>query len=306
MKHFLTWIAALALVTSCTGAGSYDRSSWMRELPDDTPACMMSIPGAHDACTAGVDEEYAFFRTQVLDIRGLWEAGVRSFDVRPTSRGDHLGVFHQIADTHVTFESVIGTLASCLEENPSEFAVVIFRHEDDADLSDNFASLMGDCLKFVKSGGLAADFRDDITLGELRGHILFLSRTRYEDGPVGAYLEGWPDRCEIVNAQGARTPMTVQDYYDPQGKEDKLAEISATYERCAGSRIWTVNHCSAYVASGYGENSENVNAAAADMIRSGHGKTGIMVMDFAGTDVFGGWNVAGGRLVDAIIENNWK
>lgn len=306
MKINLIYFIMLAAVVACSSPGAYDRSCWMRDLPDDTPACMMSIPGAHDACTAGVDEEYSFFRTQVLDIRGLWDAGVRSFDVRPTSRGDYLGVFHQIADTHVTFESVIGTLASCLEENPSEFAVVIFRHEDDADLSDNFSSLMGDCLRSAQSQGLAIGFRDDLTLGELRGHILFLSRTHYDGGPVGAYLEGWPDACEIVNAQGERTPMTVQDYYDPEGKDDKLSHITETYRENAGGRLWTVNHTSAYVSSGYGENSQNVNSDVADMIRSGSGKTGIMVMDFAGTDVFGEWNVAGSRLVDAIIENNWE
>lgn len=306
MKRFPIYSIIIAVVAACSSPRAYDHNCWMRDLPDETPACMMSIPGAHDACTAGVDEDYSFFRTQVLDIKGLWEAGVRSFDVRPTSRGDHLGVYHQIADTHVTFESVISTLASCLEENPSEFAVVIFRHEDDADLSDNFGSLMGDCLKSVKSDGLAVDFREDLTLGELRGHILFLSRTRYEDGPVGAYLEGWPDGCEIVNASGQRTPVTVQDYYDPEGKEDKLSHITETYEKNAGNRIWTVNHTSAYVSSGYGENSQNVNSDVAGMIRSGKGKTGIMVMDFAGTDVFGEWKVAGRRLVDAIIENNWK
>ncbi|MCF0176736.1 MAG: hypothetical protein HUJ94_07850 [Bacteroidales bacterium] len=278
----------------------------MKGLPDDTQACMMSIPGAHDACTAGVDGEFAYFRTQTLDIKGLWNAGVRSFDVRPTSRGDHLGVFHQKADTHVTFDEVITTLAACLEDNPSEFAIVIFRHEDDADLSDNFAGLMGEYLHSGLPEGLATGFRDDLMLGELRGHILFLSRSRYEGGIVGGLIEGWPDEAMIVNEAGERASLLVQDYYEPEGKEDKMAEIAKAYESGKASRSWVVNHCSAYVTSGYGENSQNVNAAAAEMIASGVGKAGIVVMDFAGVEEFEGWQVAGVRLADAVIDNNFK
>ena len=165
---------------------------------------------------------------------------------------------------------------------------------------------MGDYLHSKLPEGLAIGFRNDLTLGELRGHILFLTRTRYEGDIVGGLIEGWPDAAQIVNAAGERSPLAVQDYYEPEGKEDKLAEIAKAYENGKGSAVWTINHCSAYVASGYGENSQNVNSDAADMIISGSGKAGIVVMDFAGTDDFEGWNVAGVKLVDAIIKNNFK
>lgn len=304
MKRLPTFLCALALLAGCAGRHNIEHSCWMRTLPDDTPACMMSIPGAHDACTANVDRQYAYFITQALDLQGLWNAGVRAFDIRPAAREDHLGVFHQKADTHVSFEDVLSILAGCLKENPSEFAVVIMRHETEADLSDNFESLMGGCLALI--GDLAIPFRRGLTLGELRGHILFLSRSRYEGGPVGAYIQGWPDEAEFVNAAGETTPLVVQDYYEPAGREDKLHNITETYRKFAKTEAWVVNHCSAYVASGYGENSHNVNSAVADMIESGMGKTGIMMMDFAGVDSFEGWDVAGTKLVDAIIENNRK
>lgn len=304
MKRLPTFLCALALLAGCAGRNNIERSCWMRTLPDDTPACMMSIPGAHDACTANVDRQYAYFITQALNLQGLWDAGVRAFDIRPASREDHLGVFHQMADTHVSFEDVLSILAGRLKDNPSEFAVVIMRHETEADLSDNFESLMGECLASI--GNLAIPFRRDLTLGELRGHILFLSRSRYEGGPVGAYIQGWPDEAELVDAAGKTTPLVVQDYYEPEGREDKLEQIVQTYDYFAHSSLWLVNHCSAYVASGYGENSQNVNSSVADMIVSGKGKTGIMMMDFAGVDSFDGWEVAGAKLVDAIIENNWE
>jgi len=306
MSRLFAAATIFALLTGCFRDASFDRSCWMKFIPDDMPAYSMSIPGAHDACTAGVDEEYAYFRTQALDVKGLWDAGVRSFDIRPTAREDHLGVFHQMADTHVTFEGVVSTLDSCLREHPSEFAVVIFRHEDDADLSDNFGSLMGEFLQNELPEGLSIDFKNDLTLGELRGHILFLSRAKYENGPVGAYIERWSEEGELVNAVGDRAPMSVQDYYDPAGKDDKLAEMTKAYESNLESHFWTVNHTSAYVVSGYGENSQNVNSDFADLIIARKGKTGIVVMDFAGVDTFEGWNVAGRKLVDAVIDNNFE
>lgn len=292
-------------VAGCSGENGIDRRSWMKDIPDETAVCMMSIPGAHDACTANVDEEYSYFRTQVLDIQGLWDAGVRSFDVRPTSRGNHLGVFHQMADTHVSFEDVVNTLASCLDKHPSEFAVIVFRHESDADLADNFSSLMGQYLNSCLPKGLAIPFREGLTLGEMRGHILFLSRDHYDGGLVGGFIQGWPDQALIVNEKGVGVPLYVQDHYDPIGKADKLEQIVNTYKEYASSTTWTINHTSAYVESGYGENSQNVNSDTADLIRSGKGKTGIMVLDFAGVDTFEGYEVSGKKLVDSIIDNNF-
>ena len=302
--HILTVI----LTVSCTSnVGSEGRSGWMQPLPDDMQACMLSIPGAHDACTAGVRFPYTLFaQTQALDIKGLWDAGVRSFDIRPSSREDHLGVFHMKADTHSTFDEVVSTLASCLRDNPSEFAVVVMRHESEADIADNFESLMGEYMRTLPEG-LAIGFRDDMTLGELRGHILFLSRSKYDDGPVGAYLEGWPDETVAVNAEGETATVAVQDHYDPKGKQDKMDALSSSLEANASGARWSVSHASAYTGiSNYVRNARNVNSDTADIIAAGTAKTGIVVMDFAGVDVYKGRKVAGHKLVEAIIENNFK
>lgn len=310
----------------CMACGSrevaVDPSEWMTALPDDTPACLMSIPGAHDACTAGVDSEYEWFRTQVLDIQGMWDAGVRSFDLRPAANDSVMGIYHARAYTHTTFETVTGVIADNLKAHPGEFAVVIFRHEEEGDTSDNWEQLMGAWLHRLPQG-MIIDFRDDLTLGELRGHILFLGRTEYENGPSGGYVTLWHDVYaegpgEITDAFGNVYPLYVQDWYAPQGREDKLKEVMEMLDATASEPVWTVNHTSAYLPSGYGENSQNVNSDVADHILQMEGKTGILVMDFAGVDLFHGalvrdsvlnmvdWNVAGKKLTDAVIAQNFK
>ncbi len=310
----------------CMACGSrdvaVDPSEWMTALPDDTPACLMSIPGAHDACTAGVDGEYEWFRTQALDIQGMWDAGVRSFDLRPAANDSVMGIYHILAYTHTTFEEVTGILAENLRKHPGEFTVVIFRHEKEGDTSDNWAELMGERLHGLPQG-IGMDFRNDLTLGELRGHILFLARTEYENGPVGGYVTVWHDVYaegpgEVTDAYGNSYPLYVQDYYAPQGREDKLKEVLEMLDGTACEPVWTVNHTSAYLPSGYAENSMNVNSDVADHILRMEGKTGILVMDFAGVDLFHGaflrdgvldmadWNVAGKKLTDAVIAQNFK
>lgn len=330
-------ILAFVAVSCAPQVAQIDKSEWMTALPDDILGCEITIPGAHDACTVDVDEaQFPWFKTQALDIQQMWDAGVRSFDLRPTVRGTELGIFHAVADTHVTFEEVIGVLEDNLERHPGEFAVVIFRHEDDADTGDNFGELMGRFLREGLREGVAIDFRDDLTLGELRGHILFFARTKFEGGPVGAYIDEWgsypiyraDEHAVAVNPAGETFELRVQDHYGPETKEDKLAAILDLMDHTAKRPVWTVNHTSGYIYSSisYGENAQNVNSAVAEHVRDLDGHAGIVVMDFAGVDSFTGpylydreptwdyngevehveWRVAGLELVNALIDKNFQ
>ena len=316
MKRIPLLAAALCLLCACTGRqAAIDPSEWMTALPDQTPAWSISIPGAHDACTAGVDEEYAYLRTQAFDISGLWDAGVRSFDLRPAARGDKMEIFHDKADTHVSFEEVIGTLSAKLEEHPGEFAVVIFRHESEADSTSNWSELMGAFLRSEAVQKVAIGFRPELTLGELRGRILFLGRQRYEGGPVGGYITDWDDcpvfdpevKAGVIGEDGAISPFYVQDHYAPEGREDKLEAVLSTLEGTCDGSTWTVNHTSAYASNpfSYGRNAQNVNSAVADRISEIKGHSGIIVTDFAGVDSFEGFDVCGKKLVDAVIARNF-
>ena len=101
----------LSAVTTQGRTYSSDRSDWMKYLPDNTYLSQVSIPGSHDACTiygshyeykGGMPSERYHFKwlqnvvfgymnttkiikAQELSIEEQLAAGVRMFDLRPSS-----------------------------------------------------------------------------------------------------------------------------------------------------------------------------------------------------------------------------
>lgn len=91
----LTILFASLLMTACASGiepdpPGWDGAAWMSRLDDDTPLTCVSIPGAHDAATAGVTAWPQWTRTQELDIEALWNAGVRAFDLRPALVAEYI------------------------------------------------------------------------------------------------------------------------------------------------------------------------------------------------------------------------
>lgn len=79
---------------------------------------------------------------------------------------------------------------------------------------------------------------------------------------------------------------------------------------------WVINYCSGYAGSAlasdsYAKNAASTNPAALEHIRANTGKgfTGIVMMDYAGTDTYevGGssFNVSGKSLTEELILNNF-
>lgn len=323
-KLLLLIFACMALAASCQNkidldAGILDGEDtavcWMERLADDTPVTSLSIPGAHDAASATITAFKRWTRTQELDIAGLWNCGVRAFDLRPAWVDDNLGIYHDKYSAHVSFPAVMDALLLALERHPGEAAIVIIRHEQEADGNDpQWAVQMGSCLNERRDR--LAEWHPGMTLGEFRGKILILSRDNYADGPFGGYLRGWtssPDAdrqhsAYILDASGAQSPCWVQDYYDPEGEEDKWEEIRDMLDAAAKAieEPLIINHTSGYLGKlpNYRDNARNVNARTAEYIQNHDSPTGIIMMDFAGIDRSSGTTVNGKMLLDAVIANN--
>ena len=161
-----------------------------------------------------------------------------------------------------------------------------------------------------------AGWHEGITLGEVRGKILVLSRNEYDNGPMGGYIKGWTSGSEIaaqqsaviVDKDGNESPLWVQDYYHPDGKEDKWNEVKDMIDAallCSALPL-VINHASGYVGSlpDYRTNAREINALAARYISDTGVHRGIMMMDFAGVSRSNGVKVSGDVLVRALIENN--
>ena len=223
----LTIFFASLLITACLAGiepdpPGWDGAAWMSRLDGDTPLTCVSIPGAHDAATAGVTAWPQWTRTQELDIEALWNAGVRAFDLRPALVDGMMGIYHDKYSTHITLKETLLTLSHALSLHPEEFAIVLIRHEREAD-GNNPDWGPAFCKILESHADRMVVWRPGLTVGTLRGKILVLSRNNYEGGPIGGYIEGWshgkdlPDQqaASIIGPDGVKGRLWVQDYYDP-------------------------------------------------------------------------------------------
>ena len=296
-------------------AGAADAVAWMTPLPDERPVASLSIPGAHDAATASVTAWTSFTRTQELDIAALWNCGVRAFDLRPALVNGELGIFHDRYSANVSFPQVMGALILALRQHPGEGAIVLVRHEEEADGNHpEWASAIGRYLEGIREH--LVDYREGLTLSELRGKILVLCRNEYAGGPFGAYIKGWTSgrnasaqkRAALLVRDGTFHPFWVQDYYHPDGADDKWLQVKGLLDAMgtADSLPLVVNHTSGYVGTlpDYRSNARDINGRTAAYIEHSGKPAGIVMMDFAGTDRSGGKDVGGETLVKTLIGKN--
>ena len=327
MKRFLLVALTLLSALSCSVkldlegdilAGEGDAVYWMSSLPDEVPVSRLSIPGAHDAASASITMWPSFTRTQELDIAGLWNCGVRAFDLRPAWVDGEMGIYHDKYSAHVTLPTILDALCMALDRHPGEGAIIIIRHEEEADgNTPEWSTAMGSLLPAYHS--CLVLWHEGLTLGELRGKILLLSRNEYPGGPEGAYIKGWTSSADLqsqkngslVNSAGESSPFWVQDYYHPDGADDKWAQVQRMLDASASAEYplpMIVNHASGYVGNlpDYCSNARDINVRTAEYIRSKGRPAGIVMMDFAGVDRSKGKDVGGQVLVRTLIENNYS
>jgi hypothetical protein len=325
MKHLIPCLLFLLVLPACSVKLDLDADilegedtavCWMETLADDTPLAALSIPGAHDAASSSITAWPSWTRTQDKNVAELWNCGVRAFDLRPALVDGELGIYHDKYSAHISLPQIMQALVLALEKHPGEFAIVIIRHEEEADGNDpQWKNAMGTYLSSIRPS--LVDYSPALTLGDLRGKILVLSRNEYSGGPVGGYLRGWShsDRLDsqksafITDADGNSSPLWVQDYYHPEGIEDKWAAVKGLLDATASAGDkgpLVINHTSGYLGSlpDYRANAKNINAQAAEYLSSRHVPAGIVLMDFAGESRSKGVSVGGDQLVRMLIDNN--
>lgn len=341
MKNFTLKMISLALC-SAWGHAQAEAENWMTNLRDDVYVQQLSIPGTHDSGTGeGFVSSFfdGFARTQDLSLQEQWDSGIRAFDLRPTavqtaSGERYLKIFHGIVETKIRFDEALRQICGQVTENPGEFAIVIMRHETDGEKSgvgNLWEVLMDSCLNAEEFSDKLIDFRNDLTVGDMRGKVLVLSRDSYLDNKrlVGGFLTNWSHSANITDqkktrangkgAYAAKIPFYVQDFYDcTSGKlETKLATLQTMFEEAAKAlsrnnklRTWAVNHTSGYTRSasvtGNRENAVSTHKTALDYLSACEpgSPTGIVMMDFAGVDKSGDYDVQSLALTQALIANN--
>ena len=318
----------------------YSGNNWITPLDGNIYVSQMSIPGAHDAAT-GEEMTTAigdiFASTQEQTLQTQWNLGVRAFDLRPAiydaifGSTNELWLYHGVTRVSVSWATAMNTLKSNLTDNPGEFAIVLFRHEDEGTLgkntnSDDFNTFMTNYINANKNW--IVDWKPDLTIDECRGKIILISR--FSGSWSYGCFTGWNHDAAgaittLKNAAGTQSAtMYVQDYYNPSSHDTKWTaiqkhlDISKTFHTDKSKvNHWMINHASGYVGSStsstYRNNSAAQNPKLISYITSDtwEGSTGIMLFDYAGASLSNGLlsgdvEVKGDLALQAIIDNNYK
>lgn len=321
-----------------------DNSHWIKDLnlPDNTLIGRMSLPGTHDAGTR--DVECALFAcTQPLNILEQFKAGVRVFDLRagfilPTDQ--FLTLNHGGMTCHIRFQTALDIIVDCLKANESEFAIVIVKGEGEICKGSvqKYITKEENEMKKAHPVRFVKYFRKELTLGNVRGRILFLNRWDYENmvntEPIGGYTKGWVDNdyCDTLSIfsmrkkrdkQGTLEKIALldnrimQDYYknvDPNRKKNEFTKaVDNFWSRCKDPNYygWCINHTSCYVepAPNPARPMSEINPFAIKYIKEHPaGPLGIIMMDGAGKNTFHRgayeYTTQGMEFVQTIIDQN--
>lgn len=314
--RFLLWNVMLFIFASGALA-DIDRSNWMAALPGRAPLRSLSIPGTHDSGTKGFSWNAECQRYSIKDQLSL---GVRAFDLRPGVDGNRIIIYHGTS-THgsETLGNIFDTYVSFLDAHPGEFLIIFLKQEIDG---GNWAEKMKEVLDAHADRLL--ELTPYLTVEQMRGKMLVLSRTSWGESTYGAVrVDGWQDNTTFDMTYrgyyGDELPCRIQDIYNVASGDNlnrKKADIEQLLsEAMAGNTgKFFINHTSGFTKNNYIINNhyvadcaEKCNELALNYIRSHRGPTGVILMDFAGTDryelTFSSHDTRGQLLVDAIIEN---
>ena len=306
-------------------------TDWMGMVKDDTKVCKLSIPGTHDTMTGmGFYQpglKFVFNLTAISQVSTLEEqmaCGLRFFDIRPVVSIDTMAtdpaekqilrLSHGISEIDVTFEETIDQLQRYLKAHPTEFFIAKLQADNGMENQNRWTELLNKVLSKAKYQGLFVEnWRPDITVGEMRGKILWLSR--YDLRPLQPLFHypvvycDWPDEdpdidenlnpeaqrnCAIYNMDDAtlKAVLYKQDYYKTttekrmKNKQKTVIDMmhSAREATASDDNIWIVNHCSAYTEvspRGYITNAANLHPLVIEDLLKNEGTVGIMPMDMA-------------------------
>lgn len=231
---------------------SANLSSWMRELHDDRPLTVLSIPGTHNAPTCHT--ALPSVRCQAVPVRDQLDNGVRFLDVRVNADADaaddrrpSLTLVHSAFPVSLAgSKNLSGLLADVyafLDRNPSEAVVMSVKREGVGKATDE---QMAARLKRNYVDHAPERWWTDPAvpkLGAARGRVVLLRRfaigdglRRESHGGRGWALDAqhWPDNCEDGAVDGGL--IRVQDFYDiteSRNIEKKIEFARRQLERAA-------------------------------------------------------------------------
>lgn len=294
-------IFLFVLLISVMGAAAQTVSTvdWMGRISDNMLMRRISIPGSHDS---GAKLGNAFWQVQDTTIARQLELGVRFFDIRLKAdvqpgvtaetkkegkKAKGLGLYHSVQYMDQQWETdVLPVFLNFLKKHPSEALIVLINRE-----SGDKAGFTRLLSKSLKKGPYIREFRNDITLQECRGKIIFLFRDDAGKNYPGLRCSGWDDNvtCDVTltTSNGTSAIASVEDEYgydDINGAQHKidatLANIKSAQSLEHTKWFLTYTSCTAIPNNTGAEFAAIVNPAVQQSLVSVKKSTGVVLLDF--------------------------
>lgn len=308
---------------------------WIGWVENEAYISQLSIPGTHDSATGegftgflGTIAGNSSALTQSKTIAQQWDCGVRAFDLRPALSGGSLEIYHGVCQTKISLAGALDVICSKLDEHPTEFAIILTRHETDGDSNNSgWADAMTSLLQQEPYASHMVAYDPALTVQQMRGKFVMLSRDRFTSDKVGL-LSGWSHSSDFASQQGvtarcgsANGRLFVQDFYECTGSGADQTKVNAVTtmnnfarklcETPSLKNAWVINHTSGYTKSastdGIRDMAYKANTALLTLLTGASAKapTGIVMMDFAGEQTSSNYQTNGQALIDAIISQNY-
>ena len=226
-------------------------NAWMKELHNDWPLPLLSIPGTHNSPTH--HKALPSVRCQAVSVQEQLDNGVRFLDIRVSAEpdNDELTLVHAVFPISLTgskpFSGLLDDVYAFLDRNPSETVLTSLKREGTGKGTDQQLS------KYLKNSYVEKKKERWYTepripkLGEARGKIVLMRRFGL-DGAVAKEWHGkgwgidasaWPDNCEDGKCCGDN--IRVQDFYEVSETENiqkKIDFARGALERASSQIFW--------------------------------------------------------------------
>lgn len=213
-------------------------NTWMAGLNNNVYISQLSIPGTANSCSYGyTGDNPEWYAAQTVDLRHQWDSGIRCFELKcPQVNGDLAASPIQCnrTDVGMTFGEAVAEIWSFVEENPSEFAMIIPSYESTAghtqDGTPGAAGTFMDALNTFYTNHTSYNYvtyTPDKTLGEVRHSLMFIARITSEEDenaeladPVeGVVIKGWGSLKDLWQRRGYNYPNWATDSEYSQSME---------------------------------------------------------------------------------------
>lgn len=213
-------------------------NTWMAGLNDNVYISQLSIPGTANSCSYGyTGDNPEWYAAQTVDLRHQWDSGIRCFELKcPQVNGDLAASPIQCnrTDVGMTFGEAVAEIWSFVEENPSEFAMIIPSYESTAghtqDGTPGAAGTFMDALNTFYTNHTSYNYvtyTPDKTLGDVRHSLMFIARITSEEDEnaglakpkQGVVIKGWGSLKDLWQRRGYKYPNWATDSEYSQSME---------------------------------------------------------------------------------------